>query len=153
MFADCTSLKTVTLADSVKNLGKNMFENCTALKEIIIPSGIREIPDCAFMGSGLETISLTNGVNIIGEKAFADCKSLKTVELNGVGEIRDGAFANCTAIAKLVIPDSVTEIIGNTVFLGWNEYQKIEFSLNGYQVMKMFGSDWLNGCNAEVSYS
>ena len=153
VFADCASLKTVTLADSVKNLGKNMFENCTALKEIIIPSGIREIPDCAFRGSGLETISLTNGVNIIGAKAFADCKSLKTVELNGVGEIRDGAFANCTAIAKLVIPDSVTEIIGNTVFAGWDEYQKIEFSLNGYQVMKMFGSDWLNGCNAEVSYS
>ena len=153
VFANCASLKTVTLADSVKNLGNNMFENCTELKKITIPSGIQEIPNCAFMGSGLEAISLTNGVNIIGNKAFADCKSLKTVELNGVGEIRDGAFANCTAIDKIVIPDSVTEIIGETVFDGWTDYQKIEFTLNGYQVMKMFGSDWLNGCKAEVSYN
>ena len=39
-FADCTNLKVVVLNDSLKTLGKLMFQNCTSLEFLYLPSGL-----------------------------------------------------------------------------------------------------------------
>ena len=38
--ADCTNLKVVVLNDSLKTLGKQMFQNCTSLEFLYLPSGL-----------------------------------------------------------------------------------------------------------------
>ena len=44
-FIDCTSLKSVTIPDSVTTIGKSAFYNCSSLESLIIGSGVTTIGD------------------------------------------------------------------------------------------------------------
>ena len=56
-FYSCTSLKTVTIGNSVKSIGSNAFSSCTSLTAITIP----------------------NSVTSIGDETFYNCRSLEHV--------------------------------------------------------------------------
>ena len=54
---------------------------------------------------------IPDGVTEIGEKAFLDCTSLESVTIpDSVTKIGDCAFSYCTSLASVNIPSSVTEI-------------------------------------------
>lgn len=51
------------------------------------------------------------GATTIGQYAFAYCSSLQSVEIpNGITEIKNAAFYYCTALSDVIIPDSATSI-------------------------------------------
>ena len=62
--ADCSSLKVVVLNDSLKTLGKQMFQNCTSLEFLYLPSGL---------------VSLGIG-DRFSQGAFYNCSSLYFVQ-------------------------------------------------------------------------
>ncbi len=49
-FNDCTSLTSITIADSVTSIEDSAFRDCTALTSITIPSSVTSIGDDAFWG-------------------------------------------------------------------------------------------------------
>ncbi len=162
LFEDCKSLMAVSMTKEIKTLSKAMFKNCILLKQITLPSDIRYIPAECFEGSGIERVIIPDSVNVIHENAFADCKALTIVELGeGVKEICRGAFANCTAIDRLVIPAQVynlnavsnAKLQADSAFYGWTSEQTIEFELSRYQTAKLFDADWGDGCNAVIAYN
>ena len=53
-----------------------------------------------------------DGITYIGQKAFQNMPALKTVEMNGVDEIGEGAFYN-TGLESITIPKSVKKIDRN----------------------------------------
>jgi len=62
----CNSLTSVTIPNSVTNIGNQAFMSCTNLSSVTIP----------------------NGVTSIGQSAFEDCKSLTSVNIpNSVASI------------------------------------------------------------------
>ena len=133
-FMNCSSLERVTLGNSVQVIdtyyGDNSlgaFENCTALKSITIPDSVKEI----------------------GGSAFKGCTALKSVTLgNSVqviksGSKNDGAFQECTALESIIIPDSVEEI-------GWATFKDctaLKSVTLGNSVQKI-GTSAFNGCTA-----
>ena len=53
----------------------------------------------------------------IGEEAFANCTSLQGLTIpDSVTEIGSAAFYGCTALESLTVPDSVTKIESGTFF-------------------------------------
>lgn len=63
------------------------------------------------------SVTIPDGVTQIGENAFKDCTSLSSVLIpESVTEIGRFAFHNCAALSSLSIPTSVTKI-GNYAFL------------------------------------
>ena len=63
-----------------------------------------------FIGAQKKVV-IPDGVTEIGEGAFADCSSLKSVVIpEGVTVIGNGAFSECSSLKSVVIPDSVTKI-------------------------------------------
>ena len=81
-------MTSVTLPDSVREIGESAFQECKNLKEIKF-------------GSGLETIRST---------AFAMCESLEKVELpEGVKTLDVVAFAYDPALKEVHVPASVEE--------------------------------------------
>ena len=90
---DYSRLKSITIPESVKNIGNNAFSGC----------------------KGLTTITIPNSVTSIGTYAFTDCSGLTSVTIgNSVTSIGDYAFSGCKGFTSITIPESVTSIGINT---------------------------------------
>jgi hypothetical protein len=129
-FLDCTNLTSVTIPNSVTNIGGNAFYDCTALTNIAVamdnPS--YSSPDGALFNKAQTTLiqfpcgrdggyAVPSGVTSIGAAAFYHCTGLTNVTIpNTVVSIGLEAFSGCTGLTGATIPDSVTAIQGSAFY-------------------------------------
>lgn len=136
-----------TIPDGITRIPSRAFMNCSELKSLRIPNSVTWIGGKAFSGClGIHEIHIPDSVMGIGENAFEDCKNLTEISVplglnitaagfgestkvvirdsggtrvlpEGVTEITDSAFKDCTVLKGVVIPDSVTSI-GEYAFWG-----------------------------------
>lgn len=103
-FANCISLKQLTLPSNLKVIRNKSFAYCTSLHSLVLPEGIEVIEDEAFLlCTGLERIVFPASLREIGKRAFQSCDSLTSVQFNGVPKIHTTAFEGCmpSVIASL----------------------------------------------------
>ena len=115
-FEGC-SLRSVTISDSVTDIGHGAFSACSNLTDITLPRGITIIPNSAFSHcTSLKTIVIPENVTMIDYNAFNDCTALCSIVIpDKVTYIATVAFHNCTALTDITISDNVT-YIGENVF-------------------------------------
>jgi exo-beta-1,3-glucanase (GH17 family) len=110
-FRDCTSLKSVTIPDSVSSnrMGESVFYGCTSLESVY---GLRSIPNYTFYGcSSLASITIPDGVTSIGSGAFYGCSSLTNITIpDSVASIGSDAFYGCTSLESITVGE------GNTAY-------------------------------------
>ena len=152
-FTGITTLKKLELPESLKDLGT--YTGCTSLEEVYIPSQITLIPQSAFYGCiSLKKINIPDSVTRIGSRAFYMCESLREIELpkqfekdaNGnpvTFKIDDEAFAGCTRLINIQLPNTVTDI-GKGAFLGCVSLHTLYFDRN--TTINEFGTDVFSGC-------
>lgn len=111
-FKGCTKIQSITLSDTVTEIGNEAFYGCTSLSEVNLGSNLTSIGSSAFRGcSSLKSISLPDTVESISKYAFAYCSKLTEITLPAsLGEIACGCFENCAALSSVSIPDSVTTV-------------------------------------------
>ena len=111
-FADCKSLTSVTIPDSVMSIGWCAFCDCSSLTSVTIPDSVTSIGNYAFYRcSSLTSISIPNGVTNLGMRAFSGCKSLVSIIIpNSVNTVGDCAFGGCAGLTSVAIDNSVTRI-------------------------------------------
>ena len=111
-FFGCTSLTSVTIPNSVTNIGNKAFYNCKSLTSITIPNNVTSIGDETFYDcESLTNVIIGNSVISIGYNAFVNCKSLTSVTFGkNLTSISFGAFQFCTSLTSVTIPNSVTSI-------------------------------------------
>ena len=82
------------------------------LTDINIPSNIKSIGWSAFYGcKKLKKVIMSNGIVEINEMAFEECTGLTDIAISeNVKKIGWNAFFNCQKLKSVTIPDSVTEI-------------------------------------------
>ena len=82
-FYENTDIKTVVINTGVTSIGEGAFESCTSLTSITFAdsSKLTSIGKAAFYGSGLTSITIPSSVTSIGEAAFYDCDSLTSVTI------------------------------------------------------------------------
>ena len=116
-FNGCTSLTSVTIPDSVTNIGNYAFNGCTSLTSVTIPNSVTSIGDSAFSNcTSLTSVTIPDTVTSIGN-AFYNCTSLTSVTIPDSVTSIGSAFYNCTSLTSVTIPDSVTSI-GSSAFSG-----------------------------------
>ena len=110
---------TVTIPDSVKEIGSGAFSKLTGLKKIVIPGTVKKISSNAFaFNSTLEEVILEYGIEEIGAQAFNECTKLRTVKLpQSLRTLDSLAFYNCFNLESINIPSEVQNI-GIYVFSG-----------------------------------
>ena len=71
-FSGCSSLRRITIPESVKFIAANAFCDCPLLTIMWIPNGATDIDDGMFVGcTSLERVTIPNSVTRIGEEAFS----------------------------------------------------------------------------------
>lgn len=99
---------------SLKELPIRCFDNCKKLTAITIPKQFEKIPEyCFYQTTNLKTVTFEN-VKILDTYAF-NYSGIATIIWSNVERIESRAFANCTSLIELEIPDSV-EFIGGYAF-------------------------------------
>ena len=104
------SAKTVDIPEkingkSVTSIGDCAFRYCTSLKSITIPNSVMEIGSSAFSGcSSLTSITILNSVTEIGVYAFKGCTSLTSITIpNSVTNIGDSTFWGCSSLTAIYV--------------------------------------------------
>jgi Leucine Rich Repeat (LRR) protein len=124
-----TSLTSVTIPNSVTNIGYYAFTGCTRLTAITVDalnSAYSSVDGVLFNknqttliqypGGKAGSYTIPNSVTNIGLCAFAYCTSLTRATIpNSVTSIAGGAFLNCTSLTSVSIGNGVTTL-GYDVF-------------------------------------
>ena len=143
-FAQITTLKKVTLGDSIKGIPNMAFLNCTGLQTVSIPSGLTKIGTQAFFGcSSLQNVTLPASLKEIGYQAFRDCDALTSItfpdSLEKVGAQafliteKDGHTGSLTTVTfGAKIPTFLTsdgkESDRPGLFIGQNQLKTVDMS-------------------------
>ena len=132
-FANCSSLKSITIPEGVKWIERFAFSGCSGLTSITIPESVTLIGGGAFSGC-------SNLTNIIVDKKYdsrSNCNAIIETESNslivgckntiipeGVTWIYEFAFSGCSDLKSITIPESVTSI-GYSIFSGCSSLTSI----------------------------
>jgi len=126
---------TVSIPDTVTEIGGGAFQGCP-LESVVIPGSVITIGDYAFYAClSLNKVELTSGLTYINTNAFAKCTAISSISIpNTVEFIGSGAFRE-TGITEVSLPDSVTEL-GSFAFAYCYELQSAVLSRNMKTVPK-----------------
>lgn len=127
-FENCRGLRSVTLPDSLREIGDRAFCGCTGLRGVRLPQGLRPIGAEAFRGTSLRGVTLPPELTSIGTGAFAagedrspSLRKVRVAKENPRFLVRenallrrkeDGSLLLC-AFGKsetVTVPEGVTEI-------------------------------------------
>ena len=141
-FSYCSGLTEVTIPNSVTTIGGGAFKGCSGLTTVTIGNSVTTIGERAFTScSGLTEVTIPNSVTTIGDSAFEGCTGLKTVTIgNSVTTIGSSAFEDCTELTEVSIPNSVTNI-GSSAFEDCTELKTVTIG-NSVTTIKSFTFSW-----------
>lgn len=158
-FYGCENLTEITIPANITTIGTEAFKNSGIKKINFEENcKLTTISSQAFCGSNLESINIPATVALIEANAFADCKKLTSVtfekraedqlleiqslafsgckllssinlEDSNVITMGGGVFRNCSALTKVVMPDTLINVDGG-IFYGCTNLSDVTLSKN-----------------------
>lgn len=107
-----SSIKKVTLPESLLEICAGAFQECDKLREIQVPSRCVFIGTFAFAGcSSIERVGLPESIRAIHSGAFYGCNSLKRIAIpSSVTTIEDNTFRACSELSEVILPEGLKSI-------------------------------------------
>lgn len=159
-------ITSITLPESITEIGNGMFENCVNLEEVILKGRVTSIGARAFQNcTALKSFEVGRYVESIGANAFENCTSLETLtfESNGVTDLQIStyAFANCTSLGSVTFPYRLRNSgsnmgVGNYSFENCTSLKSVSFeesSSGSFTVGLSLGSYSFSGCTGLITVS
>ena len=161
-FYSCTGLTSITIPFGVKNIESRAFSGCTGLKTVINFSNLNiRIGSSSNGYVAYYADRVINAPNQIGDFLFKDSSEGNalvayignetdiTLPKDYYGEnycIGDYAFADCTGLTSITIPNSVTSI-GNDAFRGCEGLANIIWDAGNYPDLSSAEDSPFINCN------
>ena len=122
-FNNCRGIIEVIFADNsrLQTIESSAFSHCTELQNITIPKTVTNISSLAFLAcENLESVTFEAGSQLetIGNNAFDSCISLSSISLpESITNLGTFVFENCKGLTTINLPHGITEI-PNGLFCG-----------------------------------
>ena len=112
-----TGFTTVTVPNSITDMGYSAFRECKELVSINVPTGMDYVPyDYVCYCPKFTTVTMHNGIRRVGHNAFLGCPLLQSITLNDqITTIEYDAFNGCTSLVLTKLPAALTSI-GQSAF-------------------------------------
>lgn len=108
-FSFCDNLEKVEFGHELKSIGNYAFAY-TSLKNITIPDSVTYIGDYAFSCCSFESIVIPDSLTSVNDYAFSYCNKLKTVIIpDSVTKIGYSAFDECLLISNVLFKGSKSQ--------------------------------------------
>lgn len=100
----------ITFDGDVTEIGDYAFAECSTLTSLAMPDSVKRIKDCSFWGNtALVDIKIGNGVTEIGSYAFYLCENLLNIVMpNSVTTIGSNLFHHCYKLQSITFSDNLT---------------------------------------------
>jgi hypothetical protein len=106
-FYFCTSLTSVTIPNSITNIGDNAFTACSSLTSVTIGTNVTSIGNSFDSCTSLTNVIIPNSVTNVGYRAFACCTNLTSLKIGAnVAGIEETAFANLTSLPSITVDET-----------------------------------------------
>lgn len=144
VFSDCP-YESISLPDSVTELGTCVFENSKSLEKVKLSSALTELPPYLFSGcSALTKVTMPTALTSFPEGLFKDCESLPDIPFRaGITVLPVSVFEGCKSIKSLVIPPTVKRIESKAV-AGCTSLESVVFPAS----LEYLAPDAFEGCTA-----
>ena len=144
VFSDCP-YESISLPDSVTELGSCVFENSKSLEKVKLSSALTELPAYLFSGcSALSKVTMPTAVSSFPEGLFKNCESLPEIPFRaGITVLPVSVFEGCRSIKSLVIPNTVKRIESKAV-AGCTALESVVFP----SCLEYLAPDAFEGCNS-----
>lgn len=112
-------LTKVTLPDTATSLGKNMAGTYCVVQEITLPASLEIIEDGALHNCFNLTTVNWNGARptVLGSEAFAGCTALGSIALpDSVTSMGGSVFSGCAALTSVTLPSGLSRLSYNTFY-------------------------------------
>lgn len=122
-------------------LDARAFENCIRLTTVVLPKNLASVSTALFKGdTALKNVTfqkdgITSKVEVIGEDAFGDCSALQRIIIpESVQKIQARAFEGCEALTEIIIrntsPSEDSFSISQSAFPNKSDNSKV--TMQGY---------------------
>lgn len=122
----------VAISDSEGyGFGNAIFANCTSLKSITLPNSLTKIPEQLCYGdTSLTRTSIGDGITTVCKEAFSGCTNLQTLNTSNsqIKNIEESAFSGCSSLRELV--STSCESVGNNAYKGCTSLLNIALTSN-----------------------
>ena len=143
---------TFVVPDGTRNISAGAFVGCTNIEELVLPSSLALIGDCAFYGlNNLQAVTF-KGTSFddlsVGMYAFRNCDGLETVTLeegSRLTTLGEGAFMGCTSLESFSVPATMTKM-GASVFADCSNLSTVDFAADGKTLE--FGQNAFQNCTS-----
>ncbi|MBR1988642.1 MAG: leucine-rich repeat protein [Clostridia bacterium] len=152
-FQFCNNLNSVIFEEGSKleNLESYVFSGCASLRTINLPS-LDYLPEGIFMASGIESFTIPETVRTIGPDAFAGCSNLSSIVIpEGVTDLPFGLSGNvgmfnyCVSLVSVTIPASI-KTIGENAFYFCTNLKSVIFEENSQ--LESIGDNAFEECSS-----
>lgn len=132
-FTACENLTKVVFEEGIVNIPDFTLHSASSVKEITIPDSVTTIGARAFGKLGqLENITLPKNLTQIEEGAFSECSSLSAIALpETVTTLGGNSFNACNRLTEVTLPKSFTklkrDIYGTSPFAACKNLTKVTF--------------------------
>lgn len=114
-FDDYKNLTSITIPNSIINIGEYAFYNCTSITSIVVPDSVLSIGKYAFYNCiNLVSVKIGEGVTNIGYSCFNNCKSLENVYWNAEN-VSDITTSSYIFLNAGISGEGIAFEFGNTV--------------------------------------
>ena len=146
-FTDLDNITKITISDGVKVIGNYAFYNCDGITEISLPASVILVAEGAFENCSSLAKAELGSILGVGLRAFADCTALTSVVIPDTATIvSNEAFSGCTALTEVTLGKAV-ETIGTSAFLGCKALTKIAIPAS----VTSIGAHAFSSCDALAS--